>query len=253
MASYPAQSCCYQGVKHVGQPTGSLSMLHDFEVYTSLPPADPKEYGLVILTDIIGHRLVNAQLIADQFAMSGYVVLMPDLFFGDAVPLDKPGAFDMNKWRTRGYHPQGVNHLPETVDPVVEACLYELRTTYGCKKIGAIGYCFGGKYVVRHLQSGKADVGYTAHPSHVDASELKAIEGPLAIAAAETDKIFPAAKRHETEAILKETNLPYQINLYSGVNHGFAVRGDPAIPDVGFAKRSAFIQAVEWLNEHLRV
>ena len=65
--------------------------------------------------------------------MSGYVVLMPDLFFGDAVPLDKPGTFDMTKWRTGGYHPKGMNHLPETVDLVVEACLHELRTTYSCK------------------------------------------------------------------------------------------------------------------------
>lgn len=37
MASHPPAACCYQGVKHEGQPTGSFSMLDDFEIYTSYP------------------------------------------------------------------------------------------------------------------------------------------------------------------------------------------------------------------------
>ena len=85
-----------------------------------------------------------------------------------------------------------------------------------------MGYCFGAKYIVRHLQpsAGKIDCGYVAHPSFVTAEELRAIKGPLSIAAAETDAIFPAEKRHESEVILRETGQPYQINLYSGVTHG---------------------------------
>ncbi|KAJ5305990.1 Dienelactone hydrolase [Penicillium antarcticum] len=231
MVSYSAGSCCYQGVKYDGQPKGTLSTLGDFEVYTSHPPNN-SNHGLLILTDIIGCRLTYTQLIADQFAMHGYVVLMPEIFYGYAVPLNRTGDLDMQKWRIGGYHPQGINHLPETVDPVVETCLTVMRKL-GCKKFGATRYCFGGKYFIRHLKPGRVDIGYTAHPSHVDESEIKDIECPLAIA---------AAKRHETEAILKGLV----------VNHGFTVRGDPAIPDVRFAKRSAFIQGVEWFNEHLR-
>jgi dienelactone hydrolase len=90
------------------------------------------------------------------------------------------------------------------------------------QSIGAVGYCFGGKYVVRHLQpdADKIDCGYIAHPSYVSTEELRAIKGPLSIAAAETDSIFPSEKRHESEAILKDIGLPYQVNLYSGVAHG---------------------------------
>lgn len=122
------------------------------------------------------------------------------------------------------------------------------------QKIGAVGYCFGGKYVVRHLrpEAGKIDAGYTAHPSFVDTDELKEIKGPLAISAAETDSIFPTEKRHESEVILKETGQPYQINLYSGVEHGFAVRADLNNPVAKYAKESAFIQALQWFEEHLQ-
>lgn len=67
----------------------------------------------------------------------------------------------------------------------------------------------------------------------------------------ETDSIFPAPKRYESEDILAKAGYPYQINLFSGVEHGFAVRGDPAQPVQRFAKESAFTQAVLWFNEYL--
>lgn len=94
-------------------------------------------------------------------------------------------------------------------------------------------------------------MGFAAHPSFVTEPELAAITGPLSIAAAETDTIFTTEQRHRSEVILKETGLPYQINLFSGVEHGFAVRGDPNNRVIQFAKEQAFRQAVVWFDEHL--
>ncbi len=81
--------------------------------------------------------------------------------------------------------------------------------------------------------------------------ELAAITGPLSIAAAETDAIFPPEKRHASEEILKKAGHPYQINLYSGVAHGFAVRGDMSKKIERYAKEQAFYQALQWFNEWL--
>lgn len=154
---------------------------------------------------------------------------------------------------------------------------------YGVKKLGAVGYCYGAKYVIRGLkEGGGVDAGFIAHPSLVDVEELKAIRGPISIAAAgmffamaklvaaavvvgelatrgadetvhaETDTIFPDEKRHETEVILKEIGRPYQINLYSHVEHGFAVRCDLSKRENKYAKEQAFYQAVQWFDEHLK-
>lgn len=105
---------------------------------------------------------------------------------------------------------------------------------------------------MRFLRPGDIDVGYSAHPSFVQEDELQAIKGPYAISAAETDSIFTVELRHRSEEILKEVAQPYQINLYQGVEHGFAVRGDLKNRRVQYAKESAFLQAVQWFEEYLK-
>jgi dienelactone hydrolase len=168
---------------------------------------------------------------------------------------------------------------PETVDPIYEEVIKYLREECGIKRLGGVGYCFGGKYVCRFLKegglkNGGLDAGYTAHPSFVDAEEVKGIKGPLSIAAAgknslgidysirptlrnnpnttETDEIFPAEKRRQTEDILKDHTVPYQMFLYSDVEHGFGVKGDRSHKKARFAKEQAFLQAVWWFGEYVK-
>jgi dienelactone hydrolase len=202
----------------------------------------------------MGLQLNNTKLLCDDFARAGYLVVAPDVFAGDPVPesLLSPdgslaGNFDWAGWTGR--------HTVKDVEPILDATIAALKSEYGVKHLGAAGYCFGGKYVVRYLAPGKGvEVGFVAHPSLVEAEELKAIDGPLSIAAAETDQICPPEKRRETEEILlgKEQRVPFQITLYSDVEHGFAVRTDLSDRRKKFAKESAYCQAVRWFDEWLK-
>jgi len=254
MASNPPAKCCTVGVKHEGESTGNLQTIAGTETYVTVPKSPKADVAIIILPDVIGHKFINAQLIADQFAENGYFTIMPDLFHGDPVSMNPPEGFDIMAW-LKGESNGGVGggHLPPRVEPVVKAAIKWLREEKGVKKIGAVGYCFGGKYVVRGLAKGEGiDVGYTAHQSFVDEEELQKIAGPLSIAAAETDSIFTTDLRHKSEEILKEVKQPYQMNLYSGTEHGFAVRGDIKDPVKKYAKEQAFLQAVQWFDEHLK-
>jgi len=251
MASHPPARCCTIGVTHEGQAKGEIKNIGKTATYFAYPESKDTSNAILILTDVIGHEYINAQLIADQFAANGYYVVMPDLFEGDPVPLNRPEGFDIFAWLTKS-GPSG-GHTKEVVDPIIETVIKDMKENQGVKKIGAVGYCFGGKYVARFQAKGRGvDVGYVAHPSFVDAEEVKAITGPFSIAAAETDQIFPAEKRRETEDLLKEMTIPYQISLYSDVEHGFAVRADVNKPAVKYAKEAAFLQAIAWFDEHLR-
>jgi dienelactone hydrolase len=123
----------------------------------------------------------------------------------------------------------------------------------GAKRIGAVGYCFGGKYVIRFLAQGRGvDAGFVAHPSFAESAEVEAIANPLSIAASEEDQVFPAEKRRETEDILFKKDVPYQMSLYSDCQHGFAVRTDLKDRKKRFAKESAYFQAVRWFDEWVK-
>lgn len=64
----------------------------------------------------------------------------------------------------------------------------------------------------------------------------------------ETDGIFPPDKRHRSEELLKETKIPWQMTIYSGVEHGFSIRGDVSKKHIRFAKEAAAKQAVQWFD-----
>jgi dienelactone hydrolase len=111
-------------------------------------------------------------------AAAGYFVVAPDLFHGDPVPADamKKG-FSFPPWIAK--------HGPDVVDPVVANTIKALREEYGVKKIGAVGYCFGGRYVLRFLAKGKGlDAGFAAHPSMVSTEEIEGAAEPLSFALA---------------------------------------------------------------------
>ncbi|KAE8350865.1 dienelactone hydrolase [Aspergillus coremiiformis] len=244
MASNPPGPCCATGFKHEGTPLGEVKNVNvnTYIVY----PKDTKnpEKAVVILSDIFG-IYINAQLLADEFAANGYLCVIPDLFQGDSVSVNdmESGKVDLPAWLS--------NHLPPHVDPVVESTIKYVREELGAKRIAGVGYCFGAKYVCRHMKDGKLDVGFNAHPSFVTHEELGAITGPLSIAASEIDTIFTTQLRHESEETLKKTGQHWQINLFSGVSHGFAVRADLSNKHFKFAKEQAFCQAVNWFRQYL--
>ncbi|KAJ5187201.1 hypothetical protein N7449_010195 [Penicillium cf. viridicatum] len=189
--------CAYMDLLFYNRRHKDARIYFAVEVYISHPERSTKRV-ILLLTDVIGHRFINAQLIADQLAANGYLVVMPDLFHGDPVPLNnRPASFDLMSW-LKG--PPG--HLPDRVEPVVQAILKEMKSNMGCERV-------------------------------------------------ETDSIFPASKRRESEDILTKTGQPYQINLFGGVEHGFAVRADITKPTIRFAKESAFLQAVAWFDQYL--
>jgi len=178
MTSHPPGPCCVTGLLLTGETRGTIKIIGDTPTYIAIPPQElDNSKAILFLTEASGIFIPNDQLLADSFAAAGYTVVMPDLFHGDPHPLNDD-SIDLYAWLAK--------HPAERVDPVVEATLKRMREEMGFSWIGAVGYCFGAKYVVRWMRQGegKIDAGFVAHPSFVEAEEVKSIKGPLSIAAA---------------------------------------------------------------------
>jgi len=55
-------------------------------------------------------------------------------------------------------------------------------------------------------------------------------EEPLLLSCAENDQAFNTESRRRAVDILKEEKKRYSVQLFQGVSHGFAVKGDPDDP-----------------------
>ena len=111
-----------------------------FGAYLALPPAG-RGPGLLLLQEIFG---VNPHIrsVVEQYALDGFVVLAPDLFWRDAprVELGYEGA-DRARAMTLL---QAMR--PETTLADLRASLVALRSRPECAgKVGALGYCMGGR------------------------------------------------------------------------------------------------------------
>jgi len=226
----------YPIVQHEGTPTGEVKVINDVSIYHAYPTGKSNDLAIVLFTDIFGYALPQTRLIADSFARGGYLVLIPDYFRGDPIPQNMTG-FDMNAWFAR--------HPTTSTQPIVDSTIKYARDTLKVRKLGVVGYCWGGPLVVRQLAAGTGvDAGFTAHPGAFTNAEALAIAAPLSLAAADTDFSLSASRRREVEDLLLKNKARYQIALYSGGSHGFAVSIDLNDRKQVFAKESAFYPSI---------
>ncbi|KAJ2933275.1 hypothetical protein H1R20_g3802, partial [Candolleomyces eurysporus] len=195
----PPGPCCFEGVKHSGDPLGREDVIGGIPTYVSEPVEGFKPGGKIILffADIYGPLFINSKLIQDYFASQGYLVLGIDYFQGDAVYLhDNEQGFDREGWKTKNL---------ENAKKIVPGWVEEVRKTYGQDaKYSAVGYCFGAPFTLNYA-----------------ATEWLSAE-PLLLSLAETDHTFPTESRRRAVDILSENKSTYHVQIFSGVAHGFA-------------------------------
>ncbi|OBT50816.1 hypothetical protein VE04_08436 [Pseudogymnoascus sp. 24MN13] len=245
MISLPPAACCAKGTLHEGTTTGTMEKIGDIDVYFARPASNSTEKAVIIFGDIFG-IYQNAKLVADNFAARGLLTIVPELMDGDTLSTDDFDSknVDIPAWVQR--------HPPDLVDPIVAKVIAHLRETLKVERIAGVGYCFGAKYVVRNLKGeGLLDSGYLAHPSFITTDEFWAITKPVSIAASEIDSIFTQKNRYDAEKILIDLKIPFQINVYGGVDHGFALRADMSVKKNLYAMEDAFKQAVAWFENWL--
>lgn len=190
----------------------------EFTAYIARPADTPKA-AVVVIQEIFG---VNAGIRrkCDLLAEEGYLAVAPDLFWQlergieldpDVEPefqraLDLMGKFDPDR---------GVRDI--------EAAIKWARSDNGGGKVGAVGYCLGGKlaYMTAARTDSDATVGYYAVGVNEMLGEAKAIANPLMLHIPKedgfVDKDAQAAMHDELDDHPKVT-----LHDYPGLDHGFA-------------------------------
>ena len=221
---------------HDGQP---------FDAYLSLPPTG-KGPGLVLIQEIWG---VNAHIraVADQYAMDGYVVLAPDVFWRQ-----EPGTdLAYNEADTKKAY-QLMNGLdgPNAVKDLVAAAQTLRARPEVIGKVGVAGFCMGGRLSYQLAATGAVDtaVCYYGGGIHNALEVAPKVQVPILFHYAALDAhIPPAAVDAVKAAFANHSNA--QFHVYEGADHGFNCWGRPM-----YNQRAAALahgRTLEWLSKHL--
>lgn len=175
--------------------------------------------GLVLLQEIFG---VNGYMksMADRFAEEGYVVLVPDLFWRMKPHVDLgygeedfAAALDYNE---RLDLTLAVQDVASTIK-----ALRALPQQAG--KVGALGYCLGGKLAMLAAARTDVDCAASYYGVGLDAflQEVPSIQCPMVFHFAGNDALCPPATREKIQAALR-ANPRIEQYLYAGCDHAFA-------------------------------
>ena len=184
-------------------------------------PAGDRGPGVVVIQEIFG---VNAVMrgIADTFAANGYLALCPDLFWRQEPRIqltDKTDAewarafqlfqdFDLDK---------GVADLDATIEA--------LRHTPGCNgKVGAVGYCLGGRLAYLTTTRTRADAAVGYYGVYLTEHLGESIRSPLMLHIAGADEFVPPEAQKQVHAAL-DRNPKVKLHDYPGLGHAFAREG----------------------------
>lgn len=188
-----------------------------FDAYLALPPAGSGP-GLLLFQEIFG---VNAHIrgVAEQYALAGFVVLAPDVFWQQEkrVELQYDGG-DMKR----------AFELMSAADPaalqrdVVDAvAALRGRPEVARGKAGAIGYCMGGRlaYVAAATAGVDAAVAYYGGGIQNQLDLAAGIACPVQFHYGERDAHIPADAVSQVRAAM--AGKPAEIHVYPGADHGF--------------------------------
>jgi len=193
---------------------------------------DKNETALVIVYDIFGYfpqTLQGADILAKTL---GARIFMPDFFGeGNAFGLENfPPKDDQGKKELQEFF-VGIGNPPATAAKLVDFA--NLLKGEGFKKIGAHGYCWGGKVVtLAALEEGSPlDAISSVHPAMLSVQDAEGLSIPLGLFVSkdeskdEFDKIVNVLSKKSFAAKVDSKR-------YSTMHHGWAAaRGNLSDPD----------------------
>ena len=223
---------------------GSLHGSGTFQAYVARP-ADQPRAAIVVIQEIFG---VNAGIRrkCDRLAEQGYLAIAPDLFWRlePGVELDP----DIEPEFQRALKLMNAFDQDEGIRDI-EATLKYARAQ-GCAKVGAVGYCLGGRlaFMTAARTDSDATVGYYAVGVDNLLREKHAISNPLMLHIPTEDGfVDKAAQKAMHEGL--DDHAKVTLHDYEGLDHGFATEFGKRRDDEG--ARLADQRTEEFFAKHL--
>ncbi len=196
----------------------TLSGNEEFEAYVARPADSPKA-AILVIQEIFG---VNAGIRrkCDKVAEEGYLAVAPDLFWRleRRIELDP----DIEPELQRAFDLMGKFNQDQGIRDI-EATIHYIRQNEGVRKVGAVGYCLGGRlaYMTAARTDADATVGYYGVGIDGLLREKHAIARPLMLHIPTEDRFVDKDTQKAMHDGLDD-HPKVTLYDYEGLDHGFA-------------------------------
>ena len=219
---------------------------HDgtFNAYVAHPEGAPKA-AIIVIQEIFG---VNEGIRrkCDGWAEMGYLAVAPDLFWRIKPGIELDPDFEAELQEAFGYFGQyDANDGIRDIEATIRAIRAGVGGLDGVAKVGAVGYCLGGKlaYMVAARTDVDASVGYYGVMIDQMLDESHAIANPLMLHIPTADHLVGPEAQAAMHAGL-DSHPRVTLHDYEGLDHGFAAemgnRRDEAGATLADSRTAAF-------------
>ena len=190
--------------------------------------------GVILYMDAFGIRPDLASM-AQRLASNGYVVAVPNLYYrsGAYAPFDPKQVFADGPERDR--FKGMIRSITDTMvmrDTAAVIAVLDVRADVREGRMGVVGYCMGGGFALsaagtfpERVAAAASFHGGSLATDKPDSAHLLAprMRGRVYVGVAEIDASFSPDQQRLLETALSEGGVDYEIEIYKGARHGFAV------------------------------
>lgn len=186
----------------------------DVEGYLARPATGEPNAGILVIHEWWGLN-DNIRAMARQLAGEGYVALAVDLYEGEVAETREDA----------GRLARGSRDNPDRGQQNLQQAWQFLKEEQGVKKVGVIGWCFGGGWSLQTaLMLGDGIDAAVIYYGRVitDRDALEALASPVLGIFGADDGGIPVATVREFQTTLDLLGKPASIHIYEGADHAFA-------------------------------
>ncbi|KAL9234605.1 hypothetical protein vseg_009459 [Gypsophila vaccaria] len=200
--------------------------------------------GILLLSDIFGLEDSYNKDFAYRVACNGYNVLVPDLFRGGPWSRERPEAM-FEQWLAK----QDPDRVAKDIAASTKWMVDEFEAAGLSKKLGIIGFCYGGARLLEVLAGDEKSIfgtGVSYYGSRMDPSAARNVKVSVLLITGSNDPLCPVNVINEVNnAIANES----KVVIFEGRGHGFVHR--PQTPEEDDDAEEAFTIMRNWLSDQL--
>lgn len=178
-------------------------------------------------------------MLADEYAKHGFYCYLPDFHQGDSLPTDflqnvepplkkQENLTVAEKAKNTAIVPATLGpwllkHREAVSRPLIHGFVNTVRSIPGTDKVGAIGFCWGGRYAILEAHGqpedgssfGGIDAAYACHPSLLAIpGDLEPVVKPLSLALGTKDSLVDMGQvRKIQDTLAVKTDVPHEMQV----------------------------------------